>query len=37
MVINRNNSETAIVGKAYDEPKELVAKYAKKYPFIVFG
>ena len=38
MVINKNNSETAIVGKAYDEPKELVAKYAKKnIPLLFLG
>jgi len=32
----RNNSENAIIGKAYDEPKKLVVKYSKKNIPILF-
>jgi len=38
MAINSNNSEAAIVGKAYEEPKKLVAKYSKEnIPLLFLG
>jgi len=36
MARHTNNSESAIVGKAYDKPKELVAKYAKSNISLLF-